>query len=75
VVELLQTLAYAAKVLDEHCESLDRRLPANAGQAHQTHRLASRPELDKCLAFLRPEDMLIITKLDRLGRSVRNWWS
>jgi DNA invertase Pin-like site-specific DNA recombinase len=33
---------------------------------------ASRPELDKCLAYLRPGDVLVVTKLDRLGRSVKN---
>jgi DNA invertase Pin-like site-specific DNA recombinase len=33
---------------------------------------ASRPELDACLAFLRSGDVLVVTKLDRLGRSVRN---
>jgi DNA invertase Pin-like site-specific DNA recombinase len=33
---------------------------------------ASRPELDRCLAFLREGDCLMITKLDRLGRSVVN---
>ncbi len=35
-------------------------------------RLASRPELDKALAYLRESDTLMITKLDRLGRSVKN---
>lgn len=35
-------------------------------------KLASRPELDACLAYLRPRDVLVVTKLDRLGRSVRN---
>lgn len=35
-------------------------------------KLASRPELDKVLEYLRAGDTLVITKLDRLGRSVRN---
>jgi DNA invertase Pin-like site-specific DNA recombinase len=33
---------------------------------------ASRPQLDRCLDYLRPGDVLVVTKLDRLGRSVRN---
>jgi DNA invertase Pin-like site-specific DNA recombinase len=35
-------------------------------------KLARRPKLDAALDFLRPGDTLVITKLDRLGRSVRN---
>jgi DNA invertase Pin-like site-specific DNA recombinase len=35
-------------------------------------KLASRPELDKALAALREGDSLVITKLDRLGRSLKN---
>ena len=35
-------------------------------------KLARRPQLDKALEFLRADDVLVITKLDRLGRSVRN---
>lgn len=34
--------------------------------------LASRPELDRALDALRPGDRLVITKLDRLGRSLHN---
>ena len=34
--------------------------------------LARRPALDEALSYLRPGDTLVVTKLDRLGRSVRN---
>jgi DNA invertase Pin-like site-specific DNA recombinase len=33
---------------------------------------ASRPQLDLCLSRLRKGDILVITRLDRLGRSVSN---
>ncbi len=35
-------------------------------------KLASRPELDKALLTARDGDQLVITKLDRLGRSLKN---
>jgi DNA invertase Pin-like site-specific DNA recombinase len=35
-------------------------------------KLASRPELDKALIAARDGDQLVITKLDRLGRSLKN---
>lgn len=35
-------------------------------------KLARRPQWDACLAFLRPGDTLVITKLDRAGRSVKH---
>jgi len=34
--------------------------------------LAKRPALEQALDYPRPGDTLVITKLDRLGRSVRN---
>jgi DNA invertase Pin-like site-specific DNA recombinase len=34
--------------------------------------LASRPELDKMLAHLRPDDVVVVWRLDRLGRSLKN---
>ncbi len=35
-------------------------------------KLAKRPKLDAALEFLREGDTLVITKLDRLGRSLKN---
>lgn len=34
--------------------------------------LQSRPELDACLNFIREGDTLVVYKLDRLGRSLKN---
>ncbi|WP_100485887.1 recombinase family protein [Mycobacteroides abscessus] len=34
--------------------------------------VSSRPELDKCLAHLRSGDTLVVWRLDRLARSLRN---
>jgi DNA invertase Pin-like site-specific DNA recombinase len=34
--------------------------------------LAHRPELDKALHYVREGDVLLVTRLDRLGRSVKN---
>lgn len=35
-------------------------------------RIGERPELSKCLENLRPGDILVVYKLDRLGRSLKN---
>lgn len=34
--------------------------------------VSSRPELDRCLAHLRPGDTLVVWRLDRLARSLKN---
>ena len=39
---------------------------------HASGTLAKRPALTDALAYLRDGDTLVVTKLDRLGRSVRN---
>ena len=62
---------------DQHPEAQEQKL-RDAGCEHiftdhgASGTKASRPEWDKCLAFLRPGDALVCTKLDRIGRSVRN---
>ncbi len=38
----------------------------------QSGKLRSRPAWDRCLAVLRDGDVLVVTKLDRLGRSLVN---
>lgn len=61
---------------DQNAESQhDQLTAAGCGRIftdRASGKLASRPELDACLAYLRPGDTLTATKLDRLGRSVRN---
>jgi DNA invertase Pin-like site-specific DNA recombinase len=37
-----------------------------------TGKLAHRPELDKCLAYLRPRDVLVVTRMSRLMRSLKH---
>nr|WP_231509688.1 recombinase family protein [Streptosporangium roseum] len=34
--------------------------------------MAERPELARCLEYLRPVDTLVVWRLDRLGRSLRH---
>ncbi len=61
---------------DQHPEAQTDALAA-AGCAktfadHASGTLARRPALDEALSYLRAGDTLVVTKLDRLGRSVRN---
>jgi DNA invertase Pin-like site-specific DNA recombinase len=57
--------AQAARLLERGCA----RVFTDHGV---TGRLASRPQWDACRAFLRDGDILVVTKLDRVGRSVGN---
>jgi DNA invertase Pin-like site-specific DNA recombinase len=61
---------------DQHPEAQTDALSADGCERIFTDKasgkLARRPKLDAALDYLRPGDELVITKLDRLGRSVRN---
>lgn len=62
---------------DQHPEVQAARLrEAGCERVYVDHgvsgRLASRPQWDECLAHLRAGDVLVVVKLDRIGRSVRN---
>lgn len=63
--------------LDQHPEAQEDRLRADGCEKIYTDhgvsgRKASRPEWDACLADLRKDDTLVVVRLDRMGRSVRN---
>ena len=47
-----------------HCEKVF--------QEKKSGRTDNRAELQNCLTYLRDGDTLVITKLDRLGRSIRD---
>jgi DNA invertase Pin-like site-specific DNA recombinase len=62
---------------DQHPEAQGDRLRADGCEIVFTDkgvsgRKASRPEWDRCLAYLRSGDSLVIVRLDRAGRSLRN---
>lgn len=61
---------------DQHPEAqLDALAAAGCEQTftdHASGTLARRPALDEALSYLRAGDTLVVTKLDRLGRSMRN---
>ena len=47
-------------------------LPEKIFSEKMTGRQQNRPELDACMNFLREGDTLVVYKLDRLGRSLKN---
>lgn len=64
---------------DQHPEAQQDRLTAAGCRPEHVYvdhgvsgKLASRPEWDKCLAYLREGDVLVTVKLDRIGRSLKN---
>ena len=76
-VMTIKTFGYArVSTADQNPTSQEDALKAaGAGDIyldHFTGTNASRPELDKLLAQLRAGDTLMVTRLDRLGRSTRD---
>jgi len=61
---------------DQHPEAQTDALSAAGCEKtitdHASGTLAKRPALDEALSYLRAGDTLVVSKLDRLGRSVRN---
>ena len=60
----------------QHVENQEKRLADHECKLifadKATGKAASRPEWDKCLSQLREGDTLVVTKLDRVGRSLVN---
>lgn len=72
-----KTFGYArVSTVDQNTTSQEDALKAAGARDiyldHFTGTKASRPELDKLLAQLRAGDTLMVTRLDRLGRSTRD---
>lgn len=69
-------IGYArASILDQHPEiQTDALTAAGCEELFTDHGIsdmkASRPELDRCPAYLRKDDQLVVWRLDRPGRSV-----
>jgi DNA invertase Pin-like site-specific DNA recombinase len=62
---------------DQHPEAQEHRLVAAGCERIFTDggvsgKLASRPQWDECLRYLRAADTLVTVKLDRIGRSLKN---
>ena len=58
--------------LDAQTDALEAAACDKVFVEHASGVLAKRPALDDALEYLREGDTLVVTKLDRLGRSVRN---
>ena len=67
--------ARVSTLAQDNDPQLDRLAAANCERIYPdvyTGTAASRPEWDRCLDALRAGDVLVIVRLDRVGRSVKN---
>lgn len=60
------------QVLDAQLDALQKAGVDEMFSEKMTGTVASRPELDKLRTKLRPGDTLVVTRLDRLGRSTKD---
>lgn len=58
--------------LDLQTDALNKAGAVKIFCDHASGATASRPELDACLEYLRPGDVLAVWRIDRLGRSVKH---
>jgi DNA invertase Pin-like site-specific DNA recombinase len=70
-------IGYARVSTDDQSAALQEDALEKAGcirvfTDHASGAKASRPELDKMLEQLRPSDVVVVWRLDRLGRSLKN---
>jgi DNA invertase Pin-like site-specific DNA recombinase len=70
-------IGYARVSTDDQTASLQEDALKKAGCVkvftdHASGSKASRPELDRMLDQLRPRDIVVVWRLDRLGRSLKN---
>jgi DNA invertase Pin-like site-specific DNA recombinase len=74
----MAVIGYArCSTAEQNTDDQEKRLyEAGCGRVYSDEgvsgKLARRPQWDRCLAALQPGDTLVVTKLDRAGRSVRH---
>jgi DNA invertase Pin-like site-specific DNA recombinase len=58
------------QTLDSQCDALERSKCQKIYEEHASGKATTRPQLEACLKSLREGDVLVVWRLDRLGRSL-----